>query len=282
MSIYLRAVYGDRRFTSEEYAGARSLMLQAMVDDILARSTARSLDDASLPLGPQHNGMTAFAIASLSLEVSEKPRSAGGSENAVPVVAQGPHAVSWRWPLRSFSAELFPRPMAMVCAAAVVGAMACYSAAGISARFAPNTAPHGSPLAVQVASSESSSATPSNRRMMAAERELESAFNSAQFRSDQIAALVKSGQEFVAEGKFRHARAVLERAAEAKSAAAALALARTYDPLVNRSAVRGDAPPDVAMARVWYEKAKDLGSTEAAQWLSQLPASVHGSRPSPK
>jgi len=75
---------------------------------------------------------------------------------------------------------------------------------------------------------------------------------------------------------------LLERAAEAKSAPAALALARTYVPLTDRSAVRPDAPPDMAMARAWYEKAKDLGSTEAAQRLTQLPASVPATRPSPK
>ncbi len=61
-----------------------------------------------------------------------------------------------------------------------------------------------------------------------------------------------------------------------------MALARTYDPLTDRSAVRPDAPSDTAMARAWYEKAKDLGSTEAAQRLTQLPASVPVTRPSLK
>jgi hypothetical protein len=282
VNFYLRAVYGDRRFTSEEYSGARDLMLQAMADAIVARSTGRSEDDASLPLGVQHNGMTAFADAPLLLGGSEEPRSAGASEEAAPVVAQMPRAVSRRWPLPSFSAGLFPRHMAAVCAAAVVGAFSGYWAAGISARFAPNTAPPDLPLAVQASPPDSSSGSPSNPRMAAAERELASAFNSAQLRPDEIAALVKNGQELVAEGKFRFARVVLERAAEAKSASAAFALARTYDPLVDRSAGRGDAPPDLAMARAWYEKAKDLGSTEAAQRLSRLPASLPATQPGPK
>jgi TPR repeat protein len=40
----------------------------------------------------------------------------------------------------------------------------------------------------------------------------------------------------------------------------------------------------MAMARVWYEKAKDLGSPEAAQRLSQLPAAapVPSPRPAPR
>lgn len=288
VNLYLRAVYGDRRFTNEESSGARALMLRAMSDDIVARSTGRSPDDVSLPLGAQHNGMTAFADPSL-LGASDEPRSARDSQTdsqtdsqeAAPIVAQKPRAASLRWPQRwtlpAFPAGLFSRQMAMVCGAAIVAAVAGYWAAAITAQFAP---PHDSRLAVQVSPSGPSSGSPSGSRIMAeAERELASAFNSAQLRPDEITALVKNGQELVAEGKFRFARLVLERAVEAKSATAALALARTYDPLVDRSVVRGDAPPDLAMARAWYEKAKDFGSTEAAQRLSQLPASVPATRP---
>jgi len=83
---------------------------------------------------------------------------------------------------------------------------------------------------------------------------------------------------------FRLARLVLEQAAEAESASAAFALGRTYDPLIERSAARPDAPPDMAMARAWYEKAKDLGSPEAAQRLSQMPAAtpMPAPRPAPR
>jgi TPR repeat protein len=272
-NFYLRAVYGDRRFTNEEYSGARDLMLRAMANDIAARSNGRSPDDDSLSLGEQHEGMTAFADASLLLGASEEPHSAGDSQEAAP---QGPRAISQRWPLPSFSAGLFPRRMAAaVCAAAAVGALTGYWAAGISARFAPNTAPHDSPLAVQVSPPDASPGSPSGSRIVAeVERELASALNTAQLGPDDIAALVKRAQGLVGRGNYRLARLVLERAAEAKSASAALALARTYDPLMERPAVQPDAPPDMAMARVWYEKAKDLGSTEAAQRLGQLPASV--------
>jgi TPR repeat protein len=275
-NFYLRAIYGDRRFTNEEYSGARDLMLRAMANDIAARSNGRSPDDVSLSLGEQHEGMTALADASL--------RSAGDSQEAAPIVAQGPRAVSQRWPLPSFSAGLFPRRMAAaVCAAAAVGALTGYWAAGISARFAPNTAPHDSPLAVQVSPPDASPGSPSGSRIVAeVERELASALNTAQLGPDDIAALVKRAQELIGRGNYRLARLVLERAAEAKSASAALALARTYDPLMERPAVRPDAPPDMAMSRVWYEKAKDLGSTEAAQRLGQLPASVPATQPSPK
>jgi hypothetical protein len=273
-NFYLRAVYGERRFSNEEYSGARDLMLRAMADDIAARSNGRSSDDALVSLGEPHDGLTTFADASLLLAASEQP--AGDVREAAPVVGHEPRAFSQRPPL--FLA--LPR-MAAICAAAAVAALAGYWAAGITARFAPNTAPHGVPLTVQVAPSDPSSGSPSGSRIVAqVERELASALNSAQLAPDEIATLVKGGQELAAGGKFRYARLVLERAAEAKSASAALAIARTYDPLMERPAIRPDAPPDLAMARAWYEKAKDFGSTEAARRLTQLP--VPTTRPSPK
>ena len=52
---------------------------------------------------------------------------------------------------------------------------------------------------------------------------------------EPCAALVKRGQGLAAEGKFCLARLVLERAAEAKSALAALTIARTYDQLTGQA-----------------------------------------------
>jgi len=77
---------------------------------------------------------------------------------------------------------------------------------------------------------------------------------------------------------------VLEQAAEVKSASAAFALGQTYDPLIERSAARPDAPPDIVMARTWYEKARDFGSPDAAQRLIQLRAAtpVPAPRTTPK
>ena len=275
-NFYLRAVHGERRFTNEEYSGARDLMLRAMANDIAARSNGRSPDDASLSLGEQHEGLTAFADASSLLGASEQPE--GDSREATPVLAREPHVVSQRLPL--FSA--LPR-MAPVCAAAAVAAVAGYWVAGMTAPFAPNSAPHNSTLTVQVAPPDASLGSPSGSRIVAeVERELASALNTAQLGPDDIAALVKRGQELAAQGNYRLARFVLERAADAKSASAALALARTYDPLMERPAIRPDAPPDMALARAWYEKAKDLGSAEAAQRLTQLLASVPATRPIPK
>jgi TPR repeat protein len=56
---------------------------------------------------------------------------------------------------------------------------------------------------------------------------------------------------------------MFERAAEAGEAAAAFALAETYDPVaLRRLRLRGGIAPDVALARRWYETARDLARSQ--------------------
>jgi hypothetical protein len=86
----------------------------------------------------------------------------------------------------------------------------------------------------------------------------------------EIASSLKRGNDLIASGDIAAARLVLRRAANAGDAHAAMALAGTYDPVVlEKLGVHGFVP-DVAMARVWYEKAKKFGSAEAPQRLELL------------
>ena len=87
---------------------------------------------------------------------------------------------------------------------------------------------------------------------------------------NEIASSLKRGNDLIASGDIAAARLVLRRAANAGDAHAAMALAGTYDPVVlEKLGVHGFVP-DVAMARVWYEKAKKFGSAEAPQRLELL------------
>jgi hypothetical protein len=89
--------------------------------------------------------------------------------------------------------------------------------------------------------------------------------------ASEIAAKMKIGAELMATGDVTAARMMFERAAEAGEAAAAFALAETYDPAVLRSLrLRGGIAPDVALARRWYEKARDLGSIAAPERIVRL------------
>jgi TPR repeat protein len=79
------------------------------------------------------------------------------------------------------------------------------------------------------------------------------------------------GAELMATGDITAARMMFVRAAEAGEAAAAFALAETYDPVVlRRLRLRGGIVPDLSMARKWYEKARDLGSIEAPERIVRL------------
>jgi hypothetical protein len=91
--------------------------------------------------------------------------------------------------------------------------------------------------------------------------------------SEEVAALIKRGQELAAAGDVAAARLTLRRAAEAHNAQAALALGATYDPGVLRTLGIFGVTPNVAMARGWYEKAKEYGSAEAPRRLELLAAS---------
>jgi hypothetical protein len=88
--------------------------------------------------------------------------------------------------------------------------------------------------------------------------------------SEEIIALLKRGNELVAHGDLVGARLFFERAAQAGESRAALALASTYDPLVLEQMGERGLAPDVALARFWYERAKELGSKEAPERLEVL------------
>jgi hypothetical protein len=87
---------------------------------------------------------------------------------------------------------------------------------------------------------------------------------------DELVALLKRAKSLLAIGDITSARLLLERAADAQEAEAALMLAGTYDPQVLGSQDLRSVSPDPAAARVWYQKAAQLGSADAKRRLGQL------------
>jgi len=88
--------------------------------------------------------------------------------------------------------------------------------------------------------------------------------------SGELAALMARAKAFLASGDIPPARLLLERAAEAQEASAALMLAQTYDPTVLGTQDIRNITPDPALARSWYQRAAQLGSVDAQRRLSQL------------
>ena len=87
---------------------------------------------------------------------------------------------------------------------------------------------------------------------------------------DELTALLKRAKSLLAIGDIVSARLLLERAADAQEADAALMLAGTYDPQVLGTQDMRSITPDPAMARFWYQKAALLGSSDARRRLSQI------------
>jgi hypothetical protein len=88
--------------------------------------------------------------------------------------------------------------------------------------------------------------------------------------ADELATLMTRAKGLLAAGDIPSARLLLERAADAQEASAALMLAQTYDPDVLGAQDLRSIAPDPAMARSWYEKAARMGSPDAQQRLAQM------------
>ncbi len=87
---------------------------------------------------------------------------------------------------------------------------------------------------------------------------------------DELTRLMDRAKRLIAAGDISSARLLLERAADAQESAAALMLAMTYDPNVLGTQNSRSIIPDPAMARVWYQRAAQLGSADAQRRLSHL------------
>jgi hypothetical protein len=88
--------------------------------------------------------------------------------------------------------------------------------------------------------------------------------------ADELATLMTRAKGLLAAGDIPPARLLLERAADAQEPSAALMLAQTYDPAVLGTRDTRNINTDPALARIWYQRAAQLGSTDAQRRLSQL------------
>jgi hypothetical protein len=87
---------------------------------------------------------------------------------------------------------------------------------------------------------------------------------------EEIGRLIKRGQQLLQSGDIAPARLMLQRAAMGGSAQAALILGGTYDPDVLREAGVLGFAANPEKAREWYQKALELGASEASRRLDRL------------
>jgi hypothetical protein len=86
----------------------------------------------------------------------------------------------------------------------------------------------------------------------------------------ELAVMLRRGEELARTGDLAGARLLLQRAADARHPGAAFALAATFDPVVLKQIAVIGQSGDADKARLWYERARELGSKEAALRLEAL------------
>jgi TPR repeat protein len=88
---------------------------------------------------------------------------------------------------------------------------------------------------------------------------------------------VKLAADLLASGDIAAARMMFARVAEAGEVAGAFGLAETYDPAVLRTLrLQRAIAPDPALARRWYEQARDMGSAAAIERIGRLAQNTPG------
>jgi hypothetical protein len=221
----------------------------------LERSLGRSLLTSGLLIA----AAAAVAVALVSLDITRdvmataKTWLLGTSQvQARTVMAAVPQPVSERAPPPS-KAEL---PSREQIAAAYQEAIKVEQVAVRPPAAAPSgapPAPSAAPPAPSAAAQAAPPAAPPARRL----------------NPDELSALMKRANGLLAIGDIAAARLLLERAADAQEADAALLLARTYDPQVLGTRDARSITPDPAQARIWYRRAAELGSQHAQHRLTQ-------------
>jgi hypothetical protein len=243
-NLYLRAVYGDRDFTNEEYATAQDCILDEVANGIAAELRGHSRD-SNVP------GMRGGQSAFLTSTTPSASRPGEGVEFGAVFArldlsrsnSTKPHTVEQR--LRPIAKRrTFIAAMAIAATALLV--TGAYRLVWLATDRNVETALMGdrsSPTVAGVAGI-----------------------------IDDNVGNVRVGQALTSEGKILAARLVLRKPADADSPEAALSLGITYDPFELENLGVRDVLPDEDLARYWYQKAKDLGSTEARIRLDRLAA----------
>jgi hypothetical protein len=104
----------------------------------------------------------------------------------------------------------------------------------------------------------------------AAPAKTEAAVAPRKLNASEVAALLRRGEELLANGDLAAARLLLQRVAETKNAQAAFQLASTYDPAALKKFSNNSVAADPALAQYWYERARDWGSPDASSPLEAL------------
>jgi len=315
VELYLHAVYGNRDFTNEEYSRARGRMLDAMAANVVAKS-GMHLGSQTLPRGASRQP----AVISTSPTITSWDYDRGAASAVAPRVAalegNAPadvlvvqeetrlaQAPARRLTTRRMAAAAASVALLLFVVPPIIWRPTDQNSSGSRLALAP-VAPVApvTPVAPPAAAVASAApVVPVARAPLAPVAFVESAW-----KADSLLArpaditqapplltwnVVRRGLHLLAQGQITDARQLLlhwESQGAERDAAVALSLGTSYDPIELEQLRSATASPnvvpdsfaDIAMARTWYQKAKDLGSIEAERRLESLAARESQPRPS--
>jgi TPR repeat protein len=322
--LFLRAVHGERDFTSSEHTEAHGIILKGMAADIAAKSNSRSPEEPAMkPAGPitdSRYGPAPNVAMSASRFEDQQPMypniedaqisSAFEDRPAVlPAAARREHPVQMsRAPLEvalsppvprasvamatrrrvpgarlGDSLSPFPAPahkpakrrvfvwataLSIFTGLSVLGGLALYQMATRSVTVTAQSTPGGTP---QTAAPDLVQPRYGANAMRPAAQLLLSRVRPAPKNLERA-------RTVIAAGDIEAVRLALGRMIESGNASAAVDLGSTYDPNILDALGVRNFPPDVAKARIWYQKAQQMGSPDAAGLLDSLERSERPSR----
>jgi hypothetical protein len=288
-NLFLNAVYGARDYTSEEYAKARENLLDAMAANFTAhpKSDVSDLDDFNLPVDSEA-GHLSSEIQDLIDEVRNAshtevmrqshaiaasiPRSMNrGSQSLEPLfcIEGGAPEPGLQSSIRASSAgkESGSRRMRtrlrFYGSIAATVALILTSSAVLFLLFSDSIFSNSKHFnTIADLSSERLNGILSQRRPQEA-----SSFKRSENGSGIAQRLLDLGNRLIASGDLKGGRIVLAEAADEGSGSAALNLGSSFDPSEEGS-LESSSDPD--KARVWYQRAKQLGEPGAQVSLDRL------------
>jgi hypothetical protein len=326
--LFLRAVHGERDFTSSEHAEAHSIILKAMAADIAAKTNSQSPEErAKKPAGPLIEGrygpapnvaMSAVRLeedqpmlsdieeAHLSSLFEERPEPLRATARRAPPVQMSPARLEASPPPRALRvpasaarptlharmsdlAPPFPAPtpkspkrrvfiwgaaLSIFAGMCVLGGLAFYLTATRSVSVTAQSTPGGTPQAAApdlVQPKYAANPMDVGRPLFLSQRAPK---NIELPRAD----LIERTRTVIAAGDIEAVRAALSRLVESGNASAAVDLGSTYDPNILDALGVRNFPADVAKARVWYQRAQQMGAPEAVGLLESLERSERRSR----
>ena len=308
VELYLHAVYGNRDFTNEEYSRARGRMLDAMAANVVAKS-GMHLGSQTLPRGASRQP----AVISTSPTITSWDYDRGAASAVAPRVAalegnapadvlvvqeetrlaQAParRLTTRRISISSFAAGAAASvALLLFVVPPIIWRPTDQNSSGSRLASAPVAAVVPAAPVVPVARAPLAPIAPVKAAWKA---------DTVSVRPNDITQApplltwneVRRGLHLLAQGQITDARQLLlhwEAQGAERDAAVALSLGTSYDPIELEQLRSATASPnvvpdsfaDIAMARTWYLKAKDLGSIEAERRLESLAARESQPRPS--